>query len=59
MVPYQYGFSIVFLILLGATAARTGGSSVPIAIARLAFWGTAAMGATALVGYIFGVNVGG
>lgn len=59
MVAFQYGFSIVFLILLGAVAARTGGSSVPIAVARLAFWGTAAMGATALVGYIFGVNVGG
>jgi len=58
MVPYQYGFSIVFLILLGTVAARTGGSSVPVAIARLALWGTAAMGATAVVGYIFGVNVG-
>ncbi|MEQ1763373.1 MAG: VIT family protein [Pyrinomonadaceae bacterium] len=59
MVPFQYGFSIIFLILLGTVAARTGGSSVPVAIGRLAFWGTAAMGATALVGYIFGVNVGG
>ena len=59
MVPYQYGFSIVFLILLGAVAARTGGSSVPVAIARVVFWGTAAMGATALVGYVFGVSVGG
>lgn len=59
MVAFQYGFSIVFLILLGTVAARTGGSSVPIAIARLAFWGTAAMGATALVGYIFGVNAAG
>lgn len=56
MVPYQYGFSIVFLILLGTVAARTGGSPVPVAIARLALWGTAAMGATAIVGYIFGVN---
>jgi len=58
MVAYQYGFSIVFLIMLGAVAARTGGSPIPVAIARIVFWGTAAMGATALVGYIFGVNAG-
>jgi len=59
MVAYQYGFSIVFLIMLGTVAARTGGSPIPVAIARIVFWGTAAMGATALVGYIFGVNAGG
>ncbi len=59
MVPYQYGFAIVFLVMLGAVAARTGGSPIPIAIIRVALWGTAAMGATALVGYVFGVNVGG
>jgi len=59
MVAYQYGLSIVFLIMLGAVAARTGGSPVLVAIARIVFWGTAAMGATALVGYIFGVNAGG
>ena len=59
MVPYQYGFSIVFLVMLGGVAARAGGSSVPLAVVRLVFWGTAAMAATALVGYIFGVNVAG
>ena len=59
MVAYQYGFSIVFLILLGVISARTGGSPIPVAIARIVFWGTAAMGASALVGYIFGVNTGG
>jgi len=59
MVPYQYGFSIVFLVMLGAVAARAGGSSVPLAVVRLVFWGTAAMAATALVGYIFGVNAAG
>lgn len=56
MVPFQYAFSIVFLILLGALAAKTGGAPIPIAVVRVVFWGTAAMGATALVGYIFGVN---
>jgi VIT1/CCC1 family predicted Fe2+/Mn2+ transporter len=53
-----YGFAIVFLALLGAMAARTGGSSVQKAIFRITFWGTVAMGLTAFVGYLFGVSVG-
>jgi VIT1/CCC1 family predicted Fe2+/Mn2+ transporter len=52
-----YGFSIIFLIVLGIIAAKTGGSSVPKAILRITLWGTLAMGITALVGYFFGVNV--
>lgn len=52
-----YGFSIVFLIVLGIIAAKTGGSSIPKAIVRITVWGTIAMGITALVGYLFGVNV--
>jgi vacuolar iron transporter family protein len=52
-----YGFSIVFLIVLGIIAAKTGGSSIPKAIVRITAWGTIAMGITALVGYFFGVNV--
>ncbi len=54
---YLYGFAIVFLILLGALAAKTGGSSVIKAIIRITFWGTVAMGLTALIGYLFGVNL--
>lgn len=53
-----YGFAIFFLIILGALAARTGGSSVTKAIIRISFWGTVAMGLTALVGYLFNVAVG-
>ncbi|WP_424498807.1 VIT1/CCC1 transporter family protein [Robiginitalea sp.] len=53
-----YGFALVFLIILGALAARTGGSSIGKAILRITFWGTVAMGLTALVGYLFNVNVG-
>ena len=53
-----YGFALVFLIILGALAARTGGSSIGKAIIRITFWGTVAMGLTALVGYLFNVNVG-
>ncbi len=53
-----YGSALVFLILLGAISAKTGGSSMMKAIIRVTFWGTIAMGLTALVGYFFGVNVG-
>ncbi len=54
---YLYGFATLFLIILGALAAKTGGSSIGKAIIRITFWGTVAMGLTALVGYFFGVNV--
>lgn len=57
MVYFQYGFSIIFLMILGAISAKTGGSHIGIAILRICFWGTVAMGITALVGYVFGVNV--
>jgi VIT1/CCC1 family predicted Fe2+/Mn2+ transporter len=52
-----YASSILFLVLLGTIAAKTGGSSIKKAILRITIWGTLAMGLTALVGYIFGVNV--
>ena len=53
-----YGFALFFLIILGALAAKTGGSSIGKAIFRITFWGTVAMGLTALVGYLFNMNVG-
>lgn len=53
-----YGFALFFLIILGALAAKAGGSSIGKAIVRITFWGTVAMGLTALVGYMFNVNVG-
>ncbi|SHO62961.1 VIT1/CCC1 transporter family protein [Algoriphagus zhangzhouensis] len=52
-----YGFSIVFLALMGGLAAKTGGSPIFKAIIRITIWGTLAMGLTALVGSLFGVNV--
>ena len=54
---YLYVFAIVFLVLLGSLAAKTGGSSIKKAILRITFWGTVAMGLTAFVGYLFGVNL--
>lgn len=53
-----YGSALFFLIILGATAAKTGGSSIAKAVIRITFWGTVAMGLTALVGYLFNVNIG-
>lgn len=52
-----YGSSIFFLVLLGALAAKTGGSNIWRAIIRITFWGTVAMGLTALAGYLFGAAV--
>ena len=53
-----YGSSLFFLIILGALAAKAGGSSIGKAILRITFWGTVAMGLTAFVGYLFNVNLG-
>lgn len=57
MVYSLYFSSIFFLGFLGAVAAKTGGSRIWKAIFRITFWGTLAMGITALVGYIFNVNL--
>lgn len=54
---YLYGFTIISLIILGAISAKTGGAGMQKAIIRIVIWGTIAMGLSALVGYIFGVNV--
>ncbi len=49
------GSSLGFLALLGLLAARAGGSSVTISVARVMFWGALAMALTAGVGALFGV----
>ncbi len=54
---FLYGFTMFSLIILGAISAKTGGSSIAKAVARIVIWGTIAMAISALVGYIFGVNV--
>ncbi|MFD2865509.1 VIT1/CCC1 transporter family protein [Mucilaginibacter antarcticus] len=56
MVYLQYGLSILFLMLLGAVAAGAGGSDITRAVVRIGFWGTVAMGVTALVGHFFGIS---
>ena len=47
--------SLLFLALLGALAARTGGANVAVGAWRVTFWGALAMLMTALVGSLFGV----
>lgn len=54
---WLYGFTTIFLVILGATAAKTGGSNVLKGILRITVWGTIAMGLSAFVGSLFGVNV--
>lgn len=54
---WLYGFTLLSLMILGAIAARTGGSGVAKAVLRISIWGSIAMGISALVGYIFGVTV--
>lgn len=54
---WLYTCTIVFLMILGTVAAKTGGSHIGKAVLRIAIWGTIAMGLSALVGYIFGVKV--
>src|SRR5262245_26151469 len=47
--------AIGLLGALGAVAAATGGARVFRGAARVCFWGTLAMGLTALVGKLFGI----
>ena len=57
LIPVVAVASLVFLALLGAIAARTGGAEVWRATSRVAFWGALAMAATAGIGKLFGTVV--
>lgn len=52
----QYGFTVIFLAILGGIAAKTGGTNIFKAILRITFWGTIAMVITALIGYAFDIS---
>jgi vacuolar iron transporter family protein len=54
-VPFVVAASLVFLATLGGLAARTGGAPLRRGIVRVTLWGALAMGATALVGALFGI----
>ncbi len=55
IIPLVAISSLVFLAALGGLAARAGGASMMVGAFRVTFWGSLAMGLTALVGRIFGV----
>jgi len=48
---WLYGFTIIFLIILGIVSAITGGSSIIKSVLRITIWGTIAMVISGLVGY--------
>jgi len=49
--------SLLFLALLGAVAARAGGSPIGNSVIRVTFWGALAMALTAGVGAMFGTTL--
>jgi len=57
LMPAIAGSSLLLLAILGASAARLGGAPMTKGAVRVTFWGAVAMGATALVGRLFGTSV--
>jgi VIT1/CCC1 family predicted Fe2+/Mn2+ transporter len=57
LIPAVAASSLVFLAVLGGVAARAGGANIWVGASRVLFWGAMAMGATALVGKVFGTAV--
>jgi VIT1/CCC1 family predicted Fe2+/Mn2+ transporter len=58
LIPILAITSLVFLVGLGALAARTGGAPTLPAALRVLVWGALAMAVTAAVGHLFGAAVG-
>lgn len=58
VIPAVFVASLLYLALLGALGARTGGASIGRATLRVVFWGAVAMAVTAGVGALFGTNPG-
>jgi VIT1/CCC1 family predicted Fe2+/Mn2+ transporter len=52
-----YTTSLIFLVVLGAIGARTGGAPVFIGAVRVGFWGAIAMAVTAGIGTLFHVQL--
>jgi len=52
-----YLTTMVALLVLGYASAKVGGSSPIKAMGRIVIWGSLAMGASALVGQLFGVTL--
>lgn len=56
LIAFVVASSLVFLAVLGATAARVGGARMLPGTLRVVGWSALAMAATALVGHLFGVS---
>ena len=56
-VPAIYGASLIFLTLLGAIGAKTGGAPMGMGALRVGFWGAVAMAVTACIGTLFHVQL--
>ena len=56
--PLVTGSALFLLAILGAVAARVGGAPMLRGAVRVTMWGAIAMGASALVGRLFGTAVG-
>ena len=54
LIAWVSALSLVFLVLLGALAARAGGANLLAGAWRVTFWGALAMAITAAVGHWFG-----
>lgn len=57
LIPALSATSLLFLAMLGALAARAGGSRPWVGAGRVAFWGALAMALTAVIGRAFGAVV--
>jgi VIT1/CCC1 family predicted Fe2+/Mn2+ transporter len=57
LAPWIVGSTRVLLAVLGAAAAKMGGAPLVRGTIRVTFWGAVAMGASALVGHLFGAVV--
>ncbi|HEX3365102.1 VIT family protein [Phenylobacterium sp.] len=58
LTPVVAASSLIFLAVLGAVGAKTGGANILRATVRVTFWGALAMAVTAGIGKLFGVAVG-
>lgn len=57
VIPAVSGASLVFLAVLGAVAAKTGGAGILKGALRVTFWGALALAVTAGIGALFGTVV--
>ncbi|MGE5721852.1 MAG: VIT family protein [Sphingomonadales bacterium] len=57
LVPIEAAASLLFLALLGAVGAATGGGGIARATVRVTFWGAFAMALTAAIGKLVGTVV--